>query len=149
MTQLASIDFPSVATDPKTDLDELLALTVKRGGSDLHLTVGIAPCIRVHGSLTPVEGRVALRRSDTEAMVRSVLSAEQWQKFEDTHELDTAYAVPDVSRFRVNVYQQRGSIGVAFRSIPHHIRGLSELGLPQEVERFAHLPRGLVLVTGP
>jgi twitching motility protein PilT len=141
---------PSELLDsPIQRLHELLTLTVRRGGSDLHITSGIAPCIRVNGALSPVEGRDRLDPEDTEAMVRAMLTTDQWQQFSETHELDIAYAVPGVSRFRVNVYLQRGSVGAAFRSIPQHIKSLSELGLPSSVERFAHLPRGLVLVTGP
>jgi twitching motility protein PilT len=138
-----------VLSEPVRKLHELLTLTVQRGCSDLHLTVGIPPCIRLHGALGPIEGRDRLTPADTESLVRSMLTVEQWEQFTETHELDIAYAVPGVSRFRVNVYQQRGSVGAAFRSIPQHIRSLSELGLPPTVERLAHLPRGLVLVTGP
>jgi twitching motility protein PilT len=130
-------------------LDELLALTVQRGGSDLHITAGIAPCVRVHGSLRPLDGYPMLTPEDTEALLRSTLTEEQWARFEEKQELDTAYTLPNISRFRLNVYRQRGSVGAAFRAIPHHIRSLGELGLPPDVEKFAHLPRGLVLVTGP
>ncbi len=140
--------FP-VVDGPTQRLHELLTLTVRRGGSDLHLTVGIAPCIRVNGALAPIEDRPRLTREDTESLVRCMLTPEQWEQFTTNQELDIAYAVPGVSRFRVNVYMQRGSIGAACRSIPQHIRTLAELGLPSTVERFAHLPRGLVLVTGP
>ncbi|MGH8959833.1 MAG: type IV pilus twitching motility protein PilT [Jatrophihabitantaceae bacterium] len=136
-------------SNPKAEIDALLLMTYERGGSDLHLTAGIAPCIRVHGSLRPIEGHAKLLPADTEALVRAILTPEQWDRFEAKHELDTSYTLPKVSRFRVNVYVQRGSVGVVLRTIPHHIRSLSELGLPADVERFAHLPRGLVLVTGP
>jgi twitching motility protein PilT len=135
--------------DPKHAIDTLLRLAVARGGSDLHLTAGIAPCIRVHGSLDPVTEYAALTGADTEAMMRSILSAEQWAKFELNNELDTSYSLVNISRFRVNVYRQRGSVGAVLRTIPHHIRALAELGLPPDIDRFAHLPRGLVLVTGP
>jgi len=140
---------PKVSDDPKTDVDYLLTALVDLGGSDLHLTAGIAPCMRIDGSLEPVPGREPLGPSDTEAMIKSILSPTQWEKFERDNELDVAYAIPGVSRFRMNVYRQRGAVGTALRSIPHHIRNLSELGLPDSVEAFAHLPRGLVLVTGP
>jgi twitching motility protein PilT len=82
-------------------------------------------------------------------MMGAILTGEQWDRFERTHELDTSYSIEDVSRFRVNVYQQRGSVGGVLRTIPHNIRNLAELGLPPDIDRFAHLPRGLVLVTGP
>jgi twitching motility protein PilT len=140
---------PAIGDDPKSAIDALLRLTFERGGSDLHITAGIAPCIRVHGALRPLEGHPLLAPADTEALVRAILTPEQWERVETSHELDTSYALPDVSRFRVNVFVQRGSVGAVLRTIPHHIRSLSELGLPSDVERFAHLPRGLVLVTGP
>jgi twitching motility protein PilT len=135
--------------EPKQDLDQLLTDLVKLGGSDLHITAGIAPCMRVNGALEPVPNRAKLLPADTEAFMRSILSDAQWDRFLTHQELDTAYALPGVSRFRVNVYRQRGAVGAALRSIPHNIRGLEELGLPHSVENFAHLPRGLVLVTGP
>jgi twitching motility protein PilT len=130
-------------------LDDLLTRTVEMGGSDLHVTAGIPPAVRVHGLLNPLPDREELTSEDTEKMIQSILSADQWATFNRTQELDCAYAVPGVSRFRVNVYRQRGSVGGAFRAIPHRIRPLRELGLPPAVERLAHLPRGLVLVTGP
>ena len=135
--------------DPRVALEDLLRLTVQLGGSDLHLTAGIAPCIRVHGLLRPIENHARLTPADTAAMVRSILTPEQWDRFDVRRELDTSYSIPDVSRFRVNAYQQRGSVGAVLRTIPHHIRNLAELGLPPDIDRFAHLPRGLVLVTGP
>jgi twitching motility protein PilT len=142
-------DGESVRTAAKQYLDEILTLTVERGGSDLHLTAGIPPAIRLHGALVPIDGHEMLTPQSTELLVRSMLDVEKWVRFESAQELDTAYVVDGVSRFRVNAYRQRGSVGAAFRAIPHHIRNLAELGLPHDVERFAHLPRGLVLVTGP
>jgi twitching motility protein PilT len=139
----------AITGDPRNAIDTLLRLTAAKGGSDLHLTAGIAPCIRVHGSLLPTDGYSLLTGADTEAMVRSILTPDQWDKFERTNELDTSYSLVNISRFRVNVYRQRGSVGAVLRTIPHHIRALSELGLPPDIDRFAHLPRGLVLVTGP
>jgi twitching motility protein PilT len=131
------------------EVDRLLTTMVERGGSDLHITVGIEPCIRVDGELHRLTGELQLGPDDTERLIRSVLTDEQWQRFLAENELDFAYAIPRVSRFRVNVYRQRGSIGAAFRGIPHTIRSLAELGVPDAVERFSQLPRGLVLVTGP
>jgi twitching motility protein PilT len=139
----------AIGDNPRAAIEALLRLTVRRGGSDLHLTAGIAPCIRVHGSLTPIEDHPMLTPEDTAAIVRSILTPEQWEKFERTHEMDTSFSIENVSRFRVNVYQQRGSVGAVMRTIPHNIRNLAELGLPPDIDRFAHLPRGLVLVTGP
>lgn len=141
-------NFPTLSL-AKRELDDLLRLMDEKGASDLHITAGSAARIRVNGSLVPVEGRVKLTPNDTDMLIRSILSAAVWEKFESTQELDTAYTIPGVSRFRVNVYQQRGAVGAVFRSIPHRIRSLSELDVPDAVERFARLQRGLVLVTGP
>lgn len=141
---------PGAASQSGTaEIDRLLTMMVEQGGSDLHITSGIAPCVRVDGSLRPMDGEPALYPADSERLIRSLLNPGQWAKFEEDSELDTSYAIPSVSRFRVNVYRQRGSVGAAFRSIPHRIRHLAELGVPDAVEQFAHLPRGLVLVTGP
>ena len=149
LSPLTAIDGAFSMHEAKKELDSLLSLLIERGGSDLHITAGIAPCMRVNGDLTPLPGRDRLLPVDTETLIRSILSDAQWQKFDTTQELDTAYALPGVSRFRVNVYRQRGSVGAAFRTIPHKIRSLDQLGMPPAVERFAALPRGLVLVTGP
>jgi twitching motility protein PilT len=130
-------------------IDALLGRSVELGASDLHVTAGVAPSVRIHGSLGPLPGFGVLTPADTAALARSVVTDEQWKRFEYENELDTAYTLPGVSRFRVNVYRQRGSVGAAFRTIPHHIRSLADLGMPASIERFAHLPRGLVLVTGP
>ena len=144
-----TVDLAPPPLDVAGSLDQLLTLTVDMGGSDLHLTVGIPPCVRLHGSLTPLPGWPNLRPDDTQRLVRSALNDDQWQRFSRDHEMDTAYGVPGVSRFRLNVYRQRNSVGAAFRVIPHVIPKLEDLGLPMSIEKFAHLPRGLVLVTGP
>ncbi len=136
-------------TEPKAAIDDLLRLTVSRGGSDLHLTAGIAPCIRLNGVLAPIENHPKLSALDTGAMMKAIVSPDRWKTFEQTHELDTSYSIERLGRFRVNVYQQRGSVGAVMRVIPHSIRSLAELGLTPDVESFAYLHRGLVLVTGP
>jgi twitching motility protein PilT len=135
-------DFPA-------SLDQLLGQTVIMGGSDLHLTVGIPPCVRVNGSLAPLPDWPSLTPEQTQRLVRSALTEEQWQRFARDHEMDSAYGAAGVSRFRMNVYRQRGSVGAAFRVIPHTIPKLEDLGLPLVIEQFAHLHRGLVLITGP
>jgi twitching motility protein PilT len=135
--------------DPQAFLNRMLVALVHANGSDLHLTAGAPPTIRVHGSLHPLHGYQPLEPNDTAALVRSAVDDVQWSQFEREHELDFAYSIEHVSRFRVNMYLQRGSCGAAFRMIPHNIRPLDELGVPDSVARFAHLPRGLVLVTGP
>lgn len=130
-------------------LDAMLSALVEAQGSDLHLTVGAPPTIRVHGGLRYLPDYDELTPADTTALLRSAVTSQQWSQFERTQELDFAYSVEGVSRFRVNLYTQRGSSGAAFRAIPHDIRPLDELGVPESVARFAQLPRGLVLVTGP
>jgi twitching motility protein PilT len=130
-------------------LDPMLQALVDANGSDLHLTVGAPPTIRVNGGLWPLPGHGRLLPADTLRLVRAVVNDEQWGRFENDNELDLAYSIEGVSRFRVNLYSQRGTYGAAFRAIPHAIRQLSELGVPDSVAKFAQLHRGLVLVTGP
>jgi twitching motility protein PilT len=105
----------------------------------------------VHGDLRPLNGYAdqKLTPADTAAIVRAVLSDDQWERFERDLEIDLAYDLPGISRFRVNCFQQRNSYGSVMRAIPHDIKPLHELGIPNQIERFAYLPRGLVLVTGP
>ena len=133
----------------RSPLDELLVEMVENGASDLHLAVGAPPNIRRHGRLGPLAGHASLGPEDTSSLLRSVVSAEQWEHFEKTFELDLAYDLPEVSRFRVNLFRQRDNYGGVFRAIPHEIKDLHELGLPDQIADFAYLPRGLVLVTGP
>jgi twitching motility protein PilT len=130
-------------------LNQMLVTLVESKGSDLHLTVGTPPMIRVHGSLRPIPGYGNLNSADTKLLARAAVSADQWETYETTQELDFAHSIVGVSRFRGNLYVQRNSCGVVFRAIPHEIKPLDELGMPAAVSRFAHLPRGLVLVTGP
>src|SRR6185503_4606629 len=117
--------------------------------SDLHLTVGVPPTIRVNGHLRQLADYDDLSPDDTAVLARAALTEEQWRRFQADRELDFAYSIEGVSRFRVNLYAQRGSYGVAIRSIPHIIKSLEDLGVPESVSRFAYLHRGLVLVTGP
>ncbi len=133
------------------DLDIALALThmFESGGSDLHLTVGVPPNIRLHGELRPLEGFPQLTRPVLQRVLYSILTQKQREKFEEDLELDFAYALPGKARFRVNLYRQRESVGAAFRLIPYEIKSLEELGIPPTVSNFAGLPRGMVLVTGP
>jgi twitching motility protein PilT len=130
-------------------VDDLLRLMLERGGSDLHLTVGSPPGIRQRGELVPVENMKPLSPRDTMDMLLSLLSEEQRRRFETELELDFAYSIPGVSRFRANVFQQRNSMGAVFRVIPIKIPTLDDLGLPKVCRYLAERPRGLVLVTGP
>ena len=134
---------------PVLDVNELLAMVIERGGSDLHLTAGSAPVIRVNGELKPVEGIEPLNGSQIREIIYAILTQKQREKFENELELDASYTLPGRSRFRLNVFLQRDSVGAVMRAIPFEIVELSSLGLPAAVERFADLPRGLVLVTGP
>jgi twitching motility protein PilT len=137
-------------SDDRASLDAMLVSLVHVGGSDLHLTVGAPPTVRINGGLRYLPGYDDLTPEDTAMLVRAaVLNEGQWRHFVDVQELDFAYAIEGVSRFRVNLYNQRGSYGAAFRAIPHTIKPLDQLGVPEQVARFAHLHRGLVLVTGP
>jgi twitching motility protein PilT len=122
---------------------------VQAGASDLHLTSGAPPTVRVSGSLQPLAGFPALMPESLRRSIYSVLTQKQREKFETDLELDTSYSVRGLARFRVNLYQQRESLGAAFRLIPYEIKPLEQLGVPPVVANFAGLPRGLVLVTGP
>jgi len=140
---------PSDQGPERLSLDAMLVALVDAHGSDLHVTVGAPPTIRVHGGLTYLPDYECLKPADTAMLVRAAVNSEQWNQFERTQELDFAYSVEGVSRFRVNLYSQRGSHAAVFRAIPHKIKPLDELGVPESVARFAQLHRGLVLVTGP
>jgi twitching motility protein PilT len=130
-------------------LDTMLRTLVHSGGSDLHLTVGSPPMIRVHGDLRALPDYPKLTAKDTAGLVHAVLTDEQWTQFEHEQEIDIAYSLAGISRFRVNCFQQRNAYGSVMRAIPFEIKPLHELGVPSQIERFAYLPRGLVLVTGP
>jgi twitching motility protein PilT len=130
-------------------IDDLLEQMVARGASDLHLSVGSQPAIRVHGHIQRLEEFEKLMPDDTQQLLYQILSSEQQKNFEIKRQLDFAYGVPGLARFRVNVYFQRGSLGGAFRLIPEAIKTLEELGLPPSLHELAQKPRGLVLVTGP
>jgi twitching motility protein PilT len=130
-------------------LNQMLVTLVESRGSDLHLTVGTPPMIRVNGALGPIPGYGNLNSADTAMLARAAVTPEQWDTYQTVHELDFAHSIVGVSRYRGNLYVQRNSCGAVFRAIPHAIKPLDELGMPAAVSRFAHLPRGLVLVTGP
>ena len=130
------------------DLNELLAKLVELNGSDLHLTVGMPPVMRINGLLVPTDNP-RLTPRDTKEMVYAILRQEQREKLEREWEFDFAYALPGVARFRVNGYFQRDSLGAAFRHIPVGIKPFDELGLPKILPELCKKPRGFVLVTGP
>jgi len=130
------------------DLNELLMKLVERGGSDLHVTVGMPPVMRINGRLLPTEGD-RLDQRDTKELLYAILTEEQREILERNWEFDFAYAVPGVARFRVNAYFQRNSVGAAFRHIPVEIKTFEDLRLPRVMEDLCRKPRGFVLVTGP
>src|SRR5918999_1241353 len=129
-------------------LGEFLNAVIDLGGSDLHLTAGLPPMVRVHGDLRPVEGYRVLQSKDLQDMVYSMITQRQRETFEANLELDVSYSLPGKARFRVNVFQQRDAVGAVLRLIPFEIKSVEELGLPAATVEFARLRRGLVLVTG-
>lgn len=129
-------------------LRELLEQMVKMGASDLHLTVGAPPVVRVDGKLQRLNFDF-LTGEQTKKLSYSMLNEKQKLKFEQNSELDFSFGIEKMSRFRCNLFMQRGNVAVALRQIPYEIRSFEELGLPKVVVDFAKLPRGLVLVTGP
>lgn len=129
-------------------MDELFVLMKEKGASDLHLTVGVPPVLRIQGKLfaTPFE---ALTPERVQSLIYSIMSEEQKQRFESTNELDFAFSLKSVGRMRINVYRQRGNVGVAIRAIPFQFKSFRELSLPPAVDHIVNLNKGLVLVTGP
>src|SRR5262245_37828065 len=111
-------------------VNDLLKLAVENGASDLHLKVGSFPVARVHGHLRPVTEDRKLDHEDMVEMAASIMPSAHRQKFKDSQEVDLAYSVPGLGRFRVNVFQQRGTIGMVLRVIPMGVRSVDELGLP-------------------
>jgi twitching motility protein PilT len=133
----------------RVTVTELLEAMLEAGASDLHLSAGARPAVRVHGRLEQVEPYPVLQPGEIRAMVYSILTQRQREKLEGELELDCAHTLPGRARFRLNVYRQRGSVGAAFRVIPVDIKPLEDLGIPPQVAGLARLPRGFVLVTGP
>jgi twitching motility protein PilT len=130
------------------DLHDLLKEMIEKNASDLHITVASAPRIRVDGKLTSLD-MPPLTPADTKALCYSILTDTQKHKFEEASELDLSFGMKGLSRFRANVFMQRGAVAGAFRTIPFEIRSFRDLGLPAVVSDLAKKPRGLVLVTGP
>lgn len=134
---------------PELSLRALLQEMIQRGASDLHLTVGERPKLRVDGDLMSSQHPKVLAPKDTLALAYSILTENQKKRFEVEDELDFSFGVQNLSRFRGNVYKQRGCVTMAIRQIPYEIHSIEKLGLPNIVNRLAERPRGLVLVTGP
>jgi len=129
-------------------LRELLEVMAKKNASDLHITVGSPPVIRVDGKLIKTDYDI-LGPEQTKKLAYSVMNERQRQQFEENSELDLSFGVESLSRYRCNVFMQRGNVAVALRQIPYEIRTFDQLGLPKVVQELGELPRGLVLVCGP
>jgi twitching motility protein PilT len=129
-------------------INDLLHTAVHAGASDLHLKVGSYPMMRVNGTLVVASEEKRLDRHDTEAMAQMILAPEHVEKFKRNQDVDLAYSIDGLGRFRVNVFQQRGTVGMVLRIIPTRIKNIDDLGLPPVLKRIASEERGLVLVTG-
>src|SRR5919201_5248803 len=134
---------PTSGFNFKSVLQEL----IQRNASDLHLKVGRPPTLRVNGELEPL-GRPPMRPEDLKALAEQLMTPRQVKQFAEEKECDFAVGVPGIGRFRVNVFQQRGSLCYAMRAIPYQARTIPELNLPPVLEEIAMKPRGLVLITG-
>ena len=130
------------------DITELLAFAVKNKASDLHLSAGLPPMIRVHGDVRRIN-LPPLEHKEVHAMVYDIMNDAQRTQFEETWECDFSFAVPNLARFRVNAFQQNRGAGAVFRTIPSKVLTLEELNCPKIFKEIAHQPRGIVLVTGP
>jgi len=130
-------------------MHELLQIMIERGASDLHLTTGTFPQVRLSGKLVALTEFESLTPQDTQRLAYSVLNEGQKQKFEEENELDLSFGIQRLARFRCNVYRQRGAVAAAIRVIPFKIRSFDELNLPPVCQQLADRPKGLVLVTGP
>src|SRR5919201_2932145 len=135
--------------DVQVPVPELLGVLLDLQGSDLHLTAGAPPVVRLHGDLTTIDQYPRFTPPALQAMIYAILPQKLRERFEQELELDMSYALPGRARFRVNVYSQRDSIGAAFRVIPYEIKNFGDLGLPGIVADFARFQRGFVVVTGP
>ncbi len=129
-------------------LSELFILMHQRGASDLHLTVGAPPTLRIDGELVPTPFE-KLTPESSQQLIFSLLNDQQKQRFDSTNELDLALGIKGIGRLRVNIFRQRGAVGAAIRSIPNQFKTFEQLGLPKAVEDLVNIPKGLILVTGP
>jgi len=137
-----------MATPNSVSIHQLLKTMVEQGASDLHITTGTPPQIRIDGHMTPLK-LPPLQPAETKQLCYSILTDAQKRKFEEENELDLSFGVKGLARFRGNVFMQRGALAGVFRLIPYRVLTFEELGLPQVVKDIARKPRGLVLVTGP
>ncbi|RKZ30223.1 type IV pili twitching motility protein PilT [bacterium] len=151
--ELGTIEQVTGKSPPKANRDEfsmraLLEEMIRRGASDLHITVGAPPILRIDGRLHRIAGE-AITEETSKRLAYSIMAEKQKQKFEEQWEADLSFGISGLSRFRCNVFLQRGAVALAVRAIPFKIKSFDELGLPPTVAKFANYPRGLVLVCGP
>jgi twitching motility protein PilT len=139
----------AVEMSEKLDMQTLLKALIENGGSDLHIAAGSPPRLRLHGKLVPFNNAQSLTGAETRQLCYSILTDAQKHRFEEDNELDFSFGMKGLSRFRANVFMQRGTVAGVFRAIPFQIKALQELGMPAVVEELTKKPRGLILVTGP
>ena len=142
------MEYINQSSNYPVSLEQLLRLTVEKKGSDLHIVVGMPPCIRIDGDIVK-QDFPPMSPADVENMLNEVLTEKNRKDLHDNLELDISHSVPQCARFRGNVIVQRGTLAAVFRAIPFEIPTLDKLGLPADVRRLCSLPRGLILVTGP
>ena len=130
------------------DLNEILKIALKGGASDIHLKSGLPPMFRLDGALVPLKNGERMMPEEIQKMSVSIMNPLQKERFEETREVDLAYGIPGLGRFRVNVFQQRGSLGIVFRVIPFGVKSIEDLHLPKIIENISMENRGLTLVTG-
>jgi twitching motility protein PilT len=130
------------------ELNDILKIALKGGASDIHLKSGLPPMFRVDGALVPLKNGERLMPDDIQAMADSIMNPVQKARFDETREVDLAYGIPGLGRFRVNSFQQRGTVGIVFRVIPFGVKSIEHLHLPKVIQSIAMEQRGLVLVTG-
>jgi twitching motility protein PilT len=146
---MSSVTMASDDDHIQIPVPELLEIVLERGASDLHMTAGAPPTIRLHGDLIRLVDYPILSPRALQGMIYAILPQKMRERLEQELELDMSYALPGKARFRVNVYYQRDSLGAAFRLIPYEIKTVESLGLPSVVSDLARYPRGFVVVTGP
>lgn len=135
-------------TSSTVEMDDLLQLAVEEGASDLHISVGLPPTLRIHGRLRPLDVP-PLTADDTERLMKAITSPEHQQKVREIGGTDFGFGFGEAARFRVSVFKAKGNIGMALRQIPSRLMSLDEIGLPPQVKELLFRPRGIVLVTGP
>ena len=143
------MSYEQQSAESQVSLPELLRKMTDMGGSDLHITTGSAPQVRVHGHLHPLTEFPPFTPAATKQLAYSVLTDAQKHRFEENLELDFSFGLKGMSRFRANLFNQRGAVGAVFRAIPYEIKSFDQLGLPKVISDMCVKPRGLILVTGP